>query len=121
MDGDTQIPKSKCPRAAYGAIILLLAAYGAWTTTEIVGLQGRLGRLEASHDALGRYTYDLGAAIAPVSDQRKTYIPFDANSILLQMRRDPLLGPTIDQPRARQLLIRTHHSTHNSLPREPIR
>ena len=115
MDKSTSITQnSKYQGVGLAVIILLLVGYGTWTTTQLISLQARLARLEASHGALGRYVYDFGAAATPASEDRKTYVPFDANSILSMMRKDPLLRPVIDEPRARQVLIEPGHTLHNS-------
>ena len=120
MENAMKTPNGSRQRIAFVAIILALAGYAAWTTSQIIRLETRLNRLEMSHDTLGRYTYDFGAAVAPARDERKTYVPFDADSILSLMRNDPLLGPMIDQPRARNMPIQTTHSTHNWV-KQPVR
>jgi len=114
MDKSTSIIQNSRYQVGLAVIILLLAGYGAWTTTQLISLQAGLARMEASHASLGRYVYDFGAPVTPASGDRKTYVPFDANSTLSFMRRDPLLRPIIEEPRARQVLIEPGHTVHNS-------
>ena len=119
MDMSTTTQNARLQRVALAVIILLLAGYGTWATSRIISLQQRLDRVEASFGTLARYTYDFGAAVTPVplKRDRKTYVPFDPDALLGLMRKDPLLGPAIEEPRARSVPIRTSYTTHNQVVR----
>ena len=90
------------------SVTLLLLAYGWWTTVQMLQLQARLARLEASQNALGRYTYDFAAALTHLNDLPGVPGPELAKSVLQQMQQDDLLRPAIESPRARAIIPTSH-------------
>src|SRR5947209_1149852 len=89
-----------------GAVALVLLIYGAWTTGQIIQLQARVARLQASHDVLVRGTYDFGAALTQLNRQKHMNehdpaLPTErARAILLGMRENEWLRYAIAGPRA---------------------
>jgi len=98
-----------------GSVALLLCGYGAWTTVRLIRLEARLGELESSHRALGRYTYDFGAALLRTNDFAGFSGPQHAGIILLEMNQDELLQTAVHSSRTRTMLIGASQSPRNSV------
>jgi hypothetical protein len=103
---------------ACGAAALI--GYASWTTGRIVELQAQLGRLEASHSALGHYTFDFGSAMT--RDERGGIPgPQLAKVILKEMQYDALIRPALEISRTKSVLIRSEAVSHNSIVNTLIR
>lgn len=98
-----------------GSITLVLLGYGAWTTAGIIRLEARLEHLESGHRALGRYTYDFGAALTHLSESRGLSDSELAKLILAEMRQDELLRASISSSRVRSILVGSRLWPHNSV------
>ena len=99
------------------SIALIVVGYSAWTTVEIRELRARLARLETSQDALGRYTYDFGAALTRLNEPRGVLGPEMAKAVLRQMQYDESLRRAIESPRAHLIRAGTPNTLHNSVER----
>jgi len=103
---------------AWGAAMLI--GYASWTTSRIVELQAELGRLEASHYALGHYTFDFGSAMT--GDERGGIpAPLLAKVILKEMQYDALIRPALESSRTKSALIKSEAVSHNSIVNTLIR
>jgi hypothetical protein len=88
--------------------------YVAWSSIQIRQLENKLARVESSHYALGRYTYDLGTAMV----QTNTYGGFTgkqlADLLLASMREDDVLRPLAPSSQAAVVFIQEKQSARNA-------
>ena len=80
---------------------LLLLGYAVHLTYHVGQLESRIQRLEASQEALGRYTYDFGSALVQPSNSPGQSPAAAAQAVLLQMRHDDLTRSAVFGPRYR--------------------
>ena len=97
-----------------GCLVVAFLGYVAWSSIQIQQLESKLARVEASHYALGRYTYDLGTAVV----QTNTYGGFTgkqlADVLLSSMKEDDLLKPLVRSAQSSVIFIQDKRSAENT-------
>lgn len=95
---------------------LMLAFFGyvAWSSTQIHNLESKLARVEASHYALGRYTYDFGQAVLQTNTHGDLSGKQRADLLLVSMSEDDTLRPTAYPTRTPILFVQEKDSQRNA-------
>lgn len=95
---------------------LMLAFFGyvSWSATQIHQLESKLARVEASHYALGRYTFDLGTAVVRTNSYGGLSGKQLADSLLSSMEEDAVLRPAVQTSRGPIVFIQEKRSARNS-------
>lgn len=95
--------------------MLAFFGYVAWSTVRINGLESKLARVEASHYALGRYTFDLGNAATQTNSLYGMTGKELADFLLAAMREDDVLRPALASSRAQVTFIQNKQSSHHQV------
>jgi hypothetical protein len=85
-------------------------SYVAWSVIQIHQLESKLARVEASHYALGRYTFDLGTAVVRTNGYFGLSGKQLADNLLASMEQDDVLRPAVKSSRAPVVFIQDKRS-----------
>jgi hypothetical protein len=96
------------------SLMLAFLGYVAWSAIQIHQLEAKLARVEASHYALGRYTFDLGTAVVRTNIYGGLSGRELADSLLSSMEEDDVLRPAVQTSRAPVVFIQEKRSARNS-------
>ncbi len=100
----------------WASCCLLLLGYAVHLTYHVGELESRIQRLEASQEALGRYTYDFGSALIQPAASQGPSPAAAAQAVLLQMRHDDLTRSAVFGSRYRSFQGNSPTYPRNAVP-----